>query len=112
MAKLNDMPELNSAKVFLTNHFPREHLKPPRQYPATIGKSRYPHRLFLQAPLQDILPIIRHKVLPAQHVSCLLAALPWNSGMNGFTVYGFRRNSNWLKDGLMGFAKKLDKSQS
>ena len=56
MAKHNDMPELNSAKVFLTNLFTKPRRRLPRQLNQQAGKYTYS----LIYPLQQGLPPTRH----------------------------------------------------
>jgi len=110
MAKLNDMPELNPAKVFLANLFIKEHLKPPCQHPLKTNICAPPSDSTGQTPLQS-LGVIRHETLqlttPGYFSSA--AVLSKNSDMNGFTVGGFGRDSHWLKDEPTGFAKNVDK---
>jgi len=55
MAKHNDMPELNSAKVFSTNLFTKEHLKPPCPHQLTTGKSINPNHRTCKTLLQGVL---------------------------------------------------------
>ncbi|WP_281558385.1 hypothetical protein [Thalassomonas sp. RHCl1] len=112
MAKHNDMPELNSAKVFLTNLFIKEHFKTPRHH-ASQSSLQGP----LQAPLQQLSRYCFEKIqwkVKKLHVTALdylgfAAVLSGDSDMNGITVYGFRRNSARLKDELMSFAKNVHK---
>ncbi|WP_281555870.1 hypothetical protein [Thalassomonas sp. RHCl1] len=77
MAKHNDMPELNSAKVFSTNLFIKEYLKLPYPPPLTTT-----------------------------------AAFAGDSDLVNIAVYGFNRNSYWLKDEPIDFAKNVHKRPS
>jgi len=129
MAKHNDMPELNSAKVFSTNLFTKEHLKHPYQQALTADKGIQPRPHTYQTFLPGALQALQKNRLQAQYrysfekIRWLLKAtytaapnhysataiLPGNSDMNGFTVYGFNRYTFWLNDELTGFAKNEHK---
>jgi len=126
------MPESDSAKVFSTNLFTKEYLKPPCQLPITAGTCARIRRSACPGPLPGALPAIKHSGLFAQHRRCIAnrerkvkalyltspgrlgpaAGVSVNGGMNGSTVYGFNRKNHWLKDELMGFAKSLHKLPS
>jgi len=132
MAKHNDMPELNSTKVFLTNLYTKEHLKPPCQHPLTSTTCAHTRRRALRTPSHGGLQALKQYGLPAKHRNGFenrlrkrkelyltkpgffhsAAALSGDSDMNGFTVYDFYRNHDWLKDELTGFAKNLRKCRS
>jgi len=115
MAKYNDMPESDSAKVFLTNLFIKEHLKPPCPPPLNTGNYLHPLRHFAQTIRQsqqnfcfnNIQRKMKTRYLTGPGKFCPKAGLPGNSDMNGFTVYGINRNNCWLKDEPMNFAKNV-----
>ena len=95
MAKHNDMPELNSAKVFLTILFTKEYLRTRCQPSLTTGYNLSSRHLSF--------PNIMQSTLPAQHLttpkhSCSATMLSGNSDINNFTVDGFKRISYWLKN--------------
>jgi len=114
MAKLNDMPELNSAKVFSTILLIKEYLKPPWYQP-------------LLRPIQGALPPFKDNLLPAQPRNRfnnglrqaknqsltvpgylgLAVALPENGDMNGCTVDGLKCNGNCPKDERADFTKTI-----
>ncbi|WDD99828.1 hypothetical protein [Thalassomonas actiniarum] len=95
MAKHNDMPELNPTKVFSTNLFIKEHLKPHGQQPSTTGNAVHPRRHACSSSRQGYLGAA--------------AVFLRNGDMNGITVYGFNRSSLWLKEELAAFAKNVHK---
>ena len=125
MAKHNDMPELNSAKVFLTNLFTKEHLKHFCQPLLTTGNNLKTRCQISPTLLQNAFraaqagcfQAMRHYVfqhrprpikalqLTAPGYFCPAMTLLENSDMNGLTVYGFNCNSALLRDELNGFAK-------
>jgi len=127
MAKHNDMPELNSAKVFSTNLFTKEHLKPPCQQQLTTASSIHPHQQPLQLPMSIALAVIRPELLQVQHgyrvsnrhrkikALCLTApgyfgtaaVFSGNGDMNGFTIDGLSCNNAWLKDEPAAFARNI-----
>jgi len=132
MAKHNDMPELNSVKVFLTylltNHVTKAPLKPSCQQQLNTGSTLAPYR----QPLQGSSSANRLKHLQAQHrdnfksrvqkikalcpaaTGCLApaTALSGNSDMNGFAVDSFTCKNAWLKDKPTQFAKSIHRLPS
>ena len=131
MAKHNDMPESDSAKVFSTNLFTKEYLNPLSQQRLTAVNNIHPRRQTCQKPLKGAVQALRHENLQAQRRYNLVSRyrkmkpqrlassgpfgsaemLSGNSDMNGFTVYGFNRNSHWLTDEQLVLAKNVHKRQ-
>ncbi|WDD96745.1 hypothetical protein [Thalassomonas actiniarum] len=68
MAKHNDMPELNSAKVFLTNLYTKERLSPPCQHPLTTG--HYLHPYTPQASWQSTVQASSANFTQVRHRNC------------------------------------------
>ena len=114
MAKRNDMPELISAKVFLTNLFTKEYLKPRCRHPLTAIRHharQTPQQRALQAvKLSCQQAHYRKKAtlpLTAPGSANPAAVLSGHSDMNGFTVDVFNRNSDYLKDELIAIANNV-----
>jgi len=119
MAKYNDMPELNSAKVFLTNHFTSGRHKLPRQHPLTAGDLHRSRHLAFQSIGQTSLQEPHRYCFENQHGKrktlpliapghyCPAGVLEGNSGMNGCTVYGLSCDNPWLKDEPAVFAQSV-----
>ncbi|WDE06678.1 hypothetical protein SG34_007170 [Thalassomonas viridans] len=104
MAKSNDMPELNSAKVFLTILFTKEHLKPPNQQQLSTDSGTHPRHQSLQMPLRSRQKMkTRHLTTRDDFPST--ATLSGNDDRNSFTIDGLRRNNAWLNNERVGFAK-------
>jgi len=113
MAKHNDMPELNSAKVFSTILFTKEHLKPYCQSLFNTGNNIHPNRRTGQPCLQGSLRYrfkskgqqTKQPHLTAPGRFAPAAVLPGNSGMNGCTIGAFGRNCPRLNNELTNFVK-------
>ena len=90
MAKYNDMPELNSAKVFLTNLFTKAHRQIQHHY-------YFKHRQQKTKTLY----------LTTFSSFTSVTKLSGNSDMNDFTINGFICINTWLKDKLTVFTKNI-----
>ena len=120
MAKHNDMPELNSAKVFLTTLFPKERHNPHCRHQSSASNNPHPrHHAFqtsLPAQQRYSLEQSRWQVEaqnPPKPGYCSPATgLRENSNKNDFTVDGFTHTGYWFKDEPTNAAQSIGRLPS